>query len=128
MQTIRRQRGMTFIGLVFVLLLFVLVAGILMKVIPAYSEFFTVEKMLNQIKTEDGFSEKSADELRQSFDRRAVTGYVTVIKSSDLKIDRSRNGNVVTAEYEVRNHLVANAYLVLHFFASTDPDAQPSIE
>lgn len=120
-----RQSGLTLIGFMFAAVLVLIAAGIAMKVVPAYIEFYSLKGIIQAMKAEPGFSSMSDDDLRKSYERRATTAYVTVVKSSQLKIDHGRNGVAVTAQYAYRTHLVGNVSLVLDFFTSTDPDAQP---
>ena len=121
-----QQRGVTMIGFLFVALLFIIAAAIGMKVIPAYIEFYSMKNVVQAIRQDPGFSTMSSGQIRDSFSRRANTAYVTVVKASDLDIDFGRGGPVVTVQYAYRTHLIGNVSLVLDFFTSTDPDAQPA--
>ncbi|HQN65732.1 MAG TPA: DUF4845 domain-containing protein [Methylophilus sp.] len=114
-----KQQGMTFIGLVIVVAAIVFFAMIGMKVVPAYIEFFSVKKVLQHMASEPNFNEMGKKEIMETFDKGANVGYVTVIKGSDLLIERGEAGNVVTADYQVTLPIVANASILLDFHAST---------
>jgi hypothetical protein len=118
-----KQKGMTFIGLVLVIAAVVFLAIIGMKVVPAYIEYFGVKKIINRIANESNFNEMSKKDIVTEFDKNADTGYVTVIKGSDLAITKGDSGNVVTAEYQVTIPIVANASVLLDFNATTAKDA-----
>ena len=114
-----KQRGMTFIGLVLVIAAVVFLAVLGMKMTPAYIEFFGVKKIINKIANESNFNEMSKKEITQMFDNGASVGYITVIKGSDLVVEKGESGNVVTAEYQVTIPIVANVSVLLDFNATT---------
>jgi hypothetical protein len=120
-----KQRGLTMFGFLFVAIVLVAVAMLAMKLVPAYIEFFSVKKILATMGQESEIRSKSNAEIRSDFMRRTSAGYVTVVKSEDLSIDRSSGVPVITAEYEFRTKLVGNVSLVVDFLASSDPNAAP---
>lgn len=120
-----KQRGLTMFGFLFVAIVLVAVAMLAMKLVPAYIEFFSVKKILATMGQESEIRSKSNAEIRSDFIRRTSAGYVTVVKSEDLSIDRSSGVPVITAEYEFRTKLVGNVSLVVDFLASSDPNAAP---
>ena len=121
MQTVNfnKQSGMTFIGLVLVIAAVVFIAIIGIKVTPAYLEFFSIKKIINKIGHEGNFAQMSKKEITDEFDNGANISYVTVIKSSDLIIEKNDAGNLVKAEYQVVLPIVANASILLDFSTST---------
>ncbi|MGB7816933.1 MAG: DUF4845 domain-containing protein [Methylotenera sp.] len=117
--TENKQKGMTFIGLVLVIAAVIFLAVLGMKMAPAYIEFFGVKKIVNKIANEPNFNEMSKKEIVEEFDKGADIGYITVIKGSDLVIEKGESGNVVTAEYQVTLPIVANVRVLLDFNATT---------
>jgi hypothetical protein len=116
-----QQRGISMIGFLFVAIVLVMVAMLAMKLVPAYIEFFSVKKILSTMGQEADFKSKSNAEIRNDFSNRANTSYVTVVKPSDLSIDRSGGIPVVSADYTFRTQLIGNVSLVVDFSASSDP-------
>lgn len=114
-----KQAGMTFIGLVLVIAAVIFLAIIGMKVVPAYIEFSSVKNAIKYVANETGFATMSKKEIMTAFDKSASTGYITVIKGSDLIIEKDATGNVVTAEYPVTLPIVANASILLDFHATS---------
>ena len=105
------------LGFLFVAAVIIVVAVVGFRVMPAYIEYFAVQKALEQSLTETkDFS--SAAEVRRSFQRRADTGYIESVTASDVFV--SKNGNVITAtaSWTRKLHLVANASLFLEFEAT----------
>ena len=114
-----KQTGMTFIGLVLVVAAVIFLATIGMKVVPAYIEFFGVKKALQHIGGDSAFETMSKKQIVTAFDKAASAGYITVIKGSDLIIEKGATGNVVRAEYQVTLPIVANASVLLDFSATS---------
>ena len=114
-----KQSGMTFIGLVLVIAAVIFLAIIGMKVVPAYIEFSSVKNAIKYVANDAAFATMSKKEIASAFDKSASTGYITVIKGSDLIIDKTDTGNVVTAEYQVTIPIVANASVLLDFNATS---------
>ena len=115
-----KQRGMTFIGLVLVIAAVIFLAVIAMKVVPAYIEFSGVKNAIKYVSKDAAFATMSKKEIVSAFDKSASTGYVTVIKGSDLVIEKNETGNVVTADYQVTLPIVANASILLDFHATSE--------
>jgi Domain of unknown function (DUF4845) len=114
-----KQSGMTFIGLVLVIAAVVFIAVIGIKVTPAYLEFFSIKKIISKIGHESNFAQMSKKEIIDEFTNGANISYVTVISGSDLVIQKSDEGNLVKAEYQVVLPVVANASILLDFSTST---------
>ena len=114
-----KQQGMTFIGLVLVIAVVIFLAVIAIKVVPAYIEFSSVKNAIKYVAKDAKFATMSKKEIANAFDKSASTGYITVIKGSDLVIEKNETGNVVTADYQVTLPIVANASVLLDFHATS---------
>ena len=114
-----KQQGMTFIGLVLVIAVIVAIAVVGIKVTPAYIEFSSVKSAIKYVAKDAAFATMSKKEIANAFDKSASTGYITVIKGSDLIIEKDETGNVVIADYQVTLPIVANASVLLDFHATS---------
>ncbi len=117
---VKKQGGMTFLGFVIIaaLALCIVFAGI--AVVPAYIEFFGVKKIIQRIGADGNLDSMSKKEIALEFDKNADTGYVTVIKGSELVISKDETGKqVVTAEYQVVKPLAFNLSALMDFKVST---------
>jgi hypothetical protein len=114
------QRGLSMIGFLFVAVVLIFVAMLAMKLVPAYIEFFSVKKILAAMGQDSSLRSKSNAEIRSDFSKRADASYVEAVQSSDLTIERSSAGTVVSAEYEFRTKLLGNVSLVVDFSARSD--------
>jgi hypothetical protein len=116
----KKQAGATFIGMLFVGAAVVFVALIAMKVFPAYQEYFSVKTVIKALNKES-LSSMSKKEIQDSFNRRADTGYVTVVHGNDLTIDKNEAGEtVVSVQYQVIKPLFGNVSVLIDFETSAD--------
>ena len=116
----RKQQGMSFLGLVIILaaVLSVVLAGI--KVVPAYIEFMSVKKVMKKIANEPNLGDMSKKEIIEEFDRGANIDYITVVKGKDIEFSADANGKTVaTIEYQVVKPLVGNLSALMDFKATT---------
>jgi len=113
------QRGLSMIGFLFVAVVLIFVAMLAMKLVPAYIEFFSVKKILAAMGQDSSLRSKSNAEIRSDFSKRADASYVDAVESSDLTIERSSAGTVVSVDYEFRTKLLGNTSLVVDFSASS---------
>ena len=121
----RKQQGMTFIGLVITIAVIVFVAVITMKLTPAYLEFMSVKKAIAKIENDPSFASMSKNDVVTQFDRSAQIDDIKTIKGNELLISKEEGGRpVVTAEYQTIVPLVANVSALLDFRASTDDAAE----
>lgn len=115
-----KQRGVSMLGFMLIAVVVIMIAMLAMKLVPAYIEFFSVKKILNSMGQDPEVKGMSNVDVRNSFSKRASTGYVTVVKPEDLSIDRSGGNTVISTEYEYRTPLIANISLVVDFKASSN--------
>jgi cell division protein FtsL len=116
----RQQRGLSMVGLLLWGIVIVFVALVAMKLIPAYTEFLEIRKILTDIGSEAGIKNMSNADIRDRFERRAMIDNITAVKSADLKISRESGKTVVSVEYTFQTELVGNLSLLADFSASSD--------
>lgn len=117
----RKQQGMTFIGLVLTIAAIVFVAVIAMKLTPAYLEYMSVKRAITKIENDPSFASMSKNEIAAQFDRSAQIDDIKTIKGNELLISKEEGGRpVVTAEYQTVVPLLANVSALIDFRASTD--------
>ena len=110
-----RQRGLSLTGLIFILAILGLLAVLGMKIVPTFSEYLSVKKMIVKAK-EDG---TNPIEIQKSFDKQSDVNYVTSIEGKDLDITRVDGGYEVSFDYEKRIPLVGPVSLVIEYQGST---------
>ncbi len=108
----KRQRGMTFLGLL-ILVAFVgtfVFAGI--KLVPGYMEYMAVAKALESLKTEGGGTPQS---FRVALEKRFDIEDVKSLNSRDVEITREGSDWVVHANYQYTTDFIANVGFVVNF-------------
>jgi hypothetical protein len=112
---LKKQTGATLLGMLFIGGMLFFVALIAMKIFPAYQEYFSVKTVIRTMNQEPltGMSKK---EIQDSFDKRANTSYITVIKGTDIIIDKNSAGEpTVSAQYQVTTPLFGNISVLMDF-------------
>lgn len=117
--TAKRQNGMTFANflLVAILLIFLAIGG--MKVVPAYMEDRTIRSILDTIAHDPDMQDASLADIRNSFDKRAMINNINEVSSSDIVIQKTPVGLVLSVKYSAKIGLVGNASLLLEFDTSS---------
>jgi hypothetical protein len=116
MTTPARQRGLTMTGFLFVAVVVLIVALICFRVIPAYIEYFSVQKALEGALADS--KDLSKADIRKLVERRIGADYIDSVNAGD--IDVTKTGNVTTASvsWQTKLHMVGNASVLLEFDAS----------
>jgi sensor histidine kinase regulating citrate/malate metabolism len=117
MQMRKRQRGLSMLGFLFVAAVVIVCVMVGFRVMPAYIEFYSVQKALEQALA-DTKDLNSATEIRNAFQRRADAGYIESVQSRDVEITKSKNSVTANISWTRKLPLVANVSLFLEFDAS----------
>ncbi len=117
--TAAQQRGLTFANFLLgaILVVFVAIGG--MKIVPAYIENRTIQHMLDTVAHNPEMQDALPSDIRNSFEKQAMMNNVTVVNSSDLQIQKTPGGLVLSVSYNVKIGLVGNASLLLEFATSS---------
>jgi hypothetical protein len=115
MQSIKKQRGLTFISwlVIFIVAGFLVMVGI--KVAPVYLENYTIKSILESIKNEPFVARKSTREIRSMILKRLDINSIRDVTKDHISIRRSDGGRKVNIKYEVRRHIAYNAAIVMTF-------------
>lgn len=116
----RHQQGMTLTSFILVLAVLGVFIYMGMKLIPMYSEFFSVKKALEGMAREPDIASSDQAHIKDLFFRRMQADYVDDIKPENIKIARKDAGWVMTVEYEARKPLIANLDVVARFNAEKE--------
>lgn len=120
----RTQQGMGLVGILFWGILIVFVALLAMKLVPAYTEFFTIQKILRDMGNDPAMKSMSNGEIREKFGKRAMIDNINTVKPADLDISREGGTTVVSVAYPFQTKLVGNISLLVEFSASSDGAAR----
>jgi sensor histidine kinase regulating citrate/malate metabolism len=106
----RKQRGVSFIGLLFVAIVVVCVGLVVAQVVPTLIEYQAILKAANKAK--EG---ATVPEVRAIFDRSQAIDDFTAIAGKDLEVTKEGDRTVVAFAYDREIHLFGPAYLVLKY-------------
>jgi len=115
MITGQKQTGMTAIGWMGVIALIIMFVLLILKLIPIYMDGFKVGSILEDIEAEPGVVEMSPVEISRTILKRLDINMVTGVTGEDIYIDKLKDSTNVEIDYEVRENLVGNIDIVVHF-------------
>jgi len=106
----RKQRGISFIGLLFVAIVLACVGVVVAQVIPTLIEYQAITKAANKAK--EG---TTVPEVRAIFDRAQAIDDFTSVTGKDLEVRKDGDKVVVSFAYDREIHLFGPAYLLLKY-------------
>ncbi|MCB5191680.1 DUF4845 domain-containing protein [Methylobacillus arboreus] len=117
----KKQQGMTFLGLVILIAVGVFFAVLAMKLTPSYIEYFAVKKAIARIAHDPAFPSMSKADMITAFQKSATIDDIRNVETKDLAFLRDENGKtVLSVDYQVVVPLFSNISVLLDFEASTD--------
>jgi hypothetical protein len=108
----RRERGMTFIGLV-ILIAFVgmfIYAGI--RLLPVYVEYFNIVRSIEGLKSD---AEVGVPAMKIALEKRFDIEDVKSISYKDVEFRKEGSGWAVHAEYDAPAPFIGNVSFLVHF-------------
>jgi len=114
----KRQRGVTFVGMIFIAALIILGAIIALKLVPAYIEYATVVQHLREI-ARSPEARGSPREIQMLFSKRAQIDDIRAITADDIEVTRDGDSVVLTASYQTKVKLFGNLSACIDFEASS---------
>ena len=115
----KRQRGVTFVGMVFIAGLIVFAAIIGLKLIPAYIEYATVVNHLREIARSPDARGASPKEIQGMFKKHAQIDAIDVVKGDDIEVEKEGDQVVLRANYSTKIKLFGNLSACVDFAASS---------
>ena len=109
-QSMRRERGISFIGLLFVAAVIACVGVVVAQVIPTLIEYQAITKAANKAK--EG---TTVPEVRAIFDRAQAIDDFQSVSGKDLDVKKVGDKVVVSFAYQREIHLFGPAYLTLKY-------------
>ena len=113
------QKGMGFAGLLTLLVVIILAAIVGMKVVPAYIEYYTIQKAVTAMTQGGELRNASVADVRRAFDRRTQIDEISAIGPNDLEITKEGGEVVIAFAYEKRIQLFRNISLLIDFAGSS---------
>jgi hypothetical protein len=116
MSTRRQQGGLSIVGFIFVAAMVMLAVMVGFRMVPAYIEWYTVKKVMNNTlqTSKEGFT---LYQFRRDFDLKASADYIDSVRGADIEVTKEGNQLVATASWQRVLHLAGNVSLLLEFEA-----------
>lgn len=113
----RKQRGLSLLGLLVIgfMVGFAMLLGF--KLVPAYVEYFAVKKTIAVLAKEQKTS--SPEDIRKAFEKRAVIEDINSFKADDLDIAKDKNGISISVAYDKIVPVFSNIFVLIKFEASS---------
>jgi hypothetical protein len=110
----RKYRGMSTLGMVFVLVMIVLLVSVGLKIAPHYMNHQAIKELISDLTPEEAKAGRPAlqETLRKRF---KINALYDLDPAKIVQYKRERGTVTVTVDYEIREHLVANVYVLLDF-------------
>jgi len=112
---VKREQGISLIGLIFVLVILGFIGVLGLKIVPTYTEFRAIQNAIVTAKTAGG----TPVDMQKSFDASAVAGYISSISGRDLIIGKENGETEISFAYEKKIPLVGPASLLLEYEGTT---------
>ncbi|NVD74821.1 DUF4845 domain-containing protein [Duganella sp. BJB1802] len=119
--SLKRQDGISLVGLIVVLAVLGFVGVLALKIVPTYTEYRAIQNAIVTAKATGG----SVLEMQKSFDANATTGYISSITSRDLLIGKENGEVEISFAYEKKIPLVGPASLLLEYQGTTAKNGMP---
>ena len=109
----RTQSGISLIGLLFWAVVVAFVALLVMKIVPAVTEYQTIKTMVDKVARDGG---STVPEIRAAFDRAQQVEYgVTSVSAKDLDVTKEGDKIVIKFAYDKEIPIVEPVYILIKF-------------
>jgi len=115
----KKQSGITLLGFAIVLVVVGMFAYFAMRVYPMYQEYWSVSKVMEDLKKEAQVTQIAPQRLMTMLDLRLSGNYVTSVGIKDFRFT-NRGGNLMSVKYERREKLFYNLFVVGVFEKTVD--------
>ena len=118
MQLRHRQKGLGWFGLLFVFGVIAFVAIVGAKCFPIYMNQFKLVSALNKVSAQadlGGSGDGGVTSMRNALQRYWDIDDINRIQPNDIKLKRNERGRFMIYNYEAREKLFYNIFIVIHF-------------
>ena len=117
MRSAPKQSGLSLLWFIFVVAVVLVVAVVGFRVMPAYIEYFSVQKALGDALSQAREIGDTA-EIRKAFQKRVDSGYIESVGGRDLEVRKVDNEYVASVAWTRKLPLVSNVSLLIEFEAT----------
>lgn len=124
LESMRNQRGVTMIGWVIILSLIIGGALLIMKIGPIYQRHFSVKSSIGAVARKAGIANEPPAKIVEFVMKQFDINNIYDFDKSDIKVQKTRGGVEIRAEYEVRKNIVGNLDVIVSFDEAVESGAQ----
>jgi len=116
---LKRQQGMTMIGVLFVLALIGVIGYAGMRILPVYLNYMKVARSMEA--TAPGFKGDAVDQaaLRRTLEKHWQIEDIDSVSAKDVEVTKEDSATVMHVAYDDSAPYVANVSLTVHFDKTT---------
>ncbi|HEX4241745.1 MAG TPA: DUF4845 domain-containing protein [Steroidobacteraceae bacterium] len=111
----RRQRGMTFLGMLCVLIPVGLVAYAVIRLVPVYLNYLSISRTLDSTANEMKGDNPDPGAIRRTLERHWQIEDPSALDVKDVEITKDNNGTSIRATYDHNVPYISNVSLSVHF-------------
>lgn len=118
-RNMKKQRGLSMLGMLVGCVVIALVAVLGIKVFPDVQEYSAIIKNAKSVVTDPSTQGASVAEIRTKFDKRSVVDNISTIRGADLDISKEGNEVIISFAYVKKIPLYGPVSLTIDFEGST---------
>ncbi len=112
---LRRQRGVSIVGLLVIIVVLGFLAVVALRVVPTFVEYRAIQSAIKKAKASAG----TVVEIQKAFDRSAAIDDITTLTGKDLDIAKVDDDLVVSYAYTKKIPLFGPVNLTIDYVASS---------
>jgi hypothetical protein len=116
----KRQQGLTLLGLIFAAVVIVLLAILTFKLVPVVIEYNTIERQFRSMAADPTLRGANRVQLERAWIARAEIDRIKSVTPKDIDFAKTANGLVITAAYSVKVPLFGNVSACIDFTPSSE--------
>jgi hypothetical protein len=118
----KRQRGISFLGLISLVAILGFASVIGLKLIPVYMDSWKIDGIMEAVISDPDINQQTRKEVIESMLKRLDIDAVDAVNYSNYKesmtVSKQKNHTTINIDYRVETPLIGNLYLVAEFSKS----------
>lgn len=113
----KNQRGITLGGMMMFMLLVIFFVYAAARVVPAYIDYWTIQKIMRNVLDQPELMNIKEGELRTKFAKELLLNNIKVVTVNDLEIDQIPGGIRLSTSFSVKQPFMGPVNLCMDFLA-----------
>ena len=110
-----KQKGLTLSGMVIASIVVVLLLILSFKVVPVYTEYFTIQKIFRSMADDPTLRAARRGDIERAWAARTAVDNVRSLPAESIEVTREGEATVITADYSVKVPLFRHVSLYFDF-------------